>query len=128
MICYFHPFFFLLAGGAGVAIVSCKSDGRGTSTDDMLLATIDVCQCKSLDTARSSNPSPPSIIGSARCMSYNMSYDMSYPEHLALHNMQGGVANTFALALYSGCMHQIRESGSYYQSQLQGANMSNSNE
>ena len=50
----------------------------------MLLATIDVC--KSLDTARSSNPSPPSIIGSARCMSYNMSYDMSYPEHLALHN------------------------------------------
>ena len=43
-------FFSLLAGGAGVAIVSCKSDGRGTtSTDDILLATIDVC-CKSLDT------------------------------------------------------------------------------
>ena len=86
----FHKYCFLLAGGAGVAIVSCKSDGRGTtSTDDILLATIDVC-CKSLDTAGSSNPSPPSIIGSARCMSYNMSYDMSYPEHLALHNMQGG--------------------------------------
>ena len=33
-------------------------------------------------------------------MSYNMSYDMSYPEHLVLHNMQGVVANTFALALY----------------------------
>ena len=92
-----HPFwnsvnsvFFLLAvasATAGVAIVSCKSNGRGTSTDDMLLA-IDVC--KSLDTARSSNPSPLSIIGSARCMSYNMSYDMSYPENSALHNMQGG--------------------------------------
>ena len=89
MICYFPSIFFPSCWRhAGVAIVSCKSDGRGTSTDDMLLATIDVC--KSLDTARSSNPSPPPIIGSARCMSYNMSDDMSYPEHLALHNMQGG--------------------------------------